>query len=354
MSRFVNTGIQQVGIGVPDMESAFRWYARYFGMDIPVFQDAAEAPLMTQYTGNQVQTRAATLAMNIQGGGGFEIWQFTSRNTVPPSFQPQLGDVGIYAVRIKTRNVFKAASRLSQEGLTVINGPTQTPARGQHLVVSDNHGLVFDIVESQSWFVSSSAVTGGVEGALIGVSDMDRSVAFYRDVLGYDTVIADSEGVFQDLTGLAGGNKPLRRVLLGHSGTPRGAFARLIGSSHLELVQSLDRAPEKLFDGRYWGDLGFIHLCFDVRGMDALKEHCEAAGHPFTVDSGATFDMGEAGGRFSYVEDPDGTLIEFVETHKLPLVKALGWSLDLSKRDPEKPLPNFMLKLLALGRVKNP
>ena len=30
------------------MDAAFTWYARYFGMDIPVFQDAAEAPLMTQ------------------------------------------------------------------------------------------------------------------------------------------------------------------------------------------------------------------------------------------------------------------------------------------------------------------
>ena len=354
MSTFVNTGIQQVGVGVPDMDAAFTWYARYFGMDIPVFQDAAEAPLMTKYTGNQVQTRAATLALNIQGGGGFEVWQFTSRNTVPPSFQAQLGDLGIYAVRLKSRNVMAAAGELSRQGLTIITGPAAGPDGNPHFYVSDNHGLVFKIVESDSWFGSSKAVTGGVEGAVIGVSQMEQSIAFYRDVLGYDEVLSDTEGAFHDLNGIAGGDKALRRVLLGHSRAPRGAFARLIGSSRIELVQSLDREPVKLFGSRYWGDLGFIHLCFDVRGMDALEEHCENAGYPFTVDSGQTFDMGEAGGRFSYIEDPDGTLIEFVETHKLPLVSSLGWSLNLSARDPEKPLPNFLLKLLALGRVRNP
>jgi len=34
--------------------------------------------------------------------------------------------------------------------------------------------------------------------------------------------------------------------------------------------------------------------------------------------------MGEASGHFAYVEDPDGTLIEFVETHKIPIIKKLG------------------------------
>ena len=62
--------------------------------------------------------------------------------------------------------------------------------------------------------------------------------------------------------------------------------------------------------------------------------------------------MGDAAGQFAYIEDPDGTLIEFVETHKVPLVKKLGLSINLQKRDPEKPLPRWMLKALSLMRVK--
>ena len=62
--------------------------------------------------------------------------------------------------------------------------------------------------------------------------------------------------------------------------------------------------------------------------------------------------MDNASGRFCYVEDPDGTLIELVETHKVPILKKIGWFLDLQKRDQEKPLPNWMIKMLALSKVK--
>jgi len=62
--------------------------------------------------------------------------------------------------------------------------------------------------------------------------------------------------------------------------------------------------------------------------------------------------MGDAAGQFAYIEDPDGTLIEFVETHKIPLLKKLNLSLDLRKRDPEKPLPKWMLGMLRFMRVK--
>jgi hypothetical protein len=62
--------------------------------------------------------------------------------------------------------------------------------------------------------------------------------------------------------------------------------------------------------------------------------------------------MGEAAGHFTYTEDPDGTLIEFVETHKLPILKKLGWFMDMKKRKPGKPLPDWMIKAMGLNRVK--
>jgi hypothetical protein len=86
--------------------------------------------------------------------------------------------------------------------------------------------------------------------------------------------------------------------------------------------------------------------------MEQLKKECESEGFPFTVDSSDTFDMGEAGGRFSYIEDPDGTWIEFVETHKVPVLKKIGWYINLKNRKPGKSLPNWMLKAMALNRVK--
>jgi hypothetical protein len=86
--------------------------------------------------------------------------------------------------------------------------------------------------------------------------------------------------------------------------------------------------------------------------MEALKERCARAGFPFTVDSAQAFVMGEASGRFAYVEDPDGTLVEFVETFRLAVLRSLGWFLDLRRRPPEKELPRWLLAALGLNRVR--
>jgi len=142
----------------------------------------------------------------------------------------------------------------------------------------------------------------------------------------------------------------LRRVILERSKPIEGPLSRIMGTSHLELFQSVDGPGKKLYEGRYWGDPGFIHLCFDVRNMEAVKVQAEAMGHPFVCDSGADFGMGDANGHFTYVEDPDGTLIEFVETFKIPIAKKFGLYLNLANKDDHKPLG--ILKLLRFAKVK--
>jgi hypothetical protein len=62
--------------------------------------------------------------------------------------------------------------------------------------------------------------------------------------------------------------------------------------------------------------------------------------------------MGASAGRFGYMEDPDGTLIELVETHRVPIFKKLNWYYDLKKRKHNKPLPDWMIGMMALTKVK--
>lgn len=345
-------GIQQLGIGVTNVESAWGWFRTHFGMDVPVFGDEAEAPLMTRYTGGRVHSRNAVLALNLAGGAGFEIWQFTSRKSEAPSFSPTLGDTGIYAGRMKSPNVDDAYAFLAQAGATVTGEPEADPAGERGFFVNDPAGNVFHIVEGREWFSDPKGVTGGVSGALLGSSDIDALLPLFAEVLGYDRIVYDHSGRFEDFSRLPGGDRRMRRVRVTHSKPRLGPFSELIGRSSIEFVQLLDATPRKIFADRFWGDLGFIHLCFDVRGMNDLAAACATAGFPFTVDSAETFDMGEAGGRFSYVEDKDGTLFEFVETHKVPIAKRLGLSLDLAKRPDQKSLPRWMIRALGIGRKK--
>lgn len=347
-------GIQQMGIGVPDVEKIWKWYREMFGIDIKMFEDAAEAPLMTIYTGGEVHKRTATLALSMEGGGGMEIWQYTSRPTVKADFDIVLGDYGTYACKIKSKDVAASYKYHQSKGVKILGELAKNPSGELNYFVEDPNGNIFNIVQGRGWFKNTNhpAQTGAVGGALIGVSDMDKALKLYRDVLEYETVEYDETGTFGCFAGLPNGTEKFRRVLLVHKQARKGPFSNLLGPTEIELIQPINYQGKKIFKDRYWGDWGFIHLCFDIQRMDALKKECEEAGFPFTVDSGDTFDMGEAGGRFAYIEDPDGNWIEFVETHKVPIMKKIGWYIDLKKRDPEKRLPNWMLKTLGMQRVK--
>jgi len=352
------SGIQQIGVGVTNFYEAWRWYIPNFGMDVRIFEEKATAEYMLRYTDGKPRERHACLAMNMQGGGGFEIWQHTSRKAVAPDFELQLGDLGIFAGKIKSSDVKSAFERLSRDA-EVITGLNRDPFGRETFYLKDPFNNIWQVVEEGTVFMNESGKhNGGTFGAVIGTTNPEKAIKLYSGVLGYDTIIYDTEGKFSDLEGVPGGGNRFRRVLLHHSEKRKGPFSNLFGPTEIELVQVLDRTPEKIFKNRIWGDLGFIHLCFDVLGMRALKKECAREGFPFTVDSddhpsGKPFDMGEAAGHFAYVEDPDGTLIEFVETHRMPILKKLGWYINLWKRkDVTKPLPDWMMKMIRFMRVK--
>jgi len=353
MNQKIICGIQQMGVGVSNFSEAWKWYRQIFGMDIRVFEEEAIAELMLPHTEGESRKRRAALAMNMQGGGGFEVWQHTGKTPEPHKFEIQIGCLGIFSTKIKSNNISAFYNQLKAKNVNVLGNIEKDPSGNEHFFVKDPYNNIFQVVSESSVYKNEGAFNGGVFGGIIGISDFDKAKAVYSDILGYDEIVYDKEGIFDDLSSVPGGDQPIRRILLKHSKARKGPFSKLFGPSQIELVIAKSRKAKSIFTGRIWGDLGFIHLCFDVQGMNALRTECELKGFPFTVDSANSFDMGVAAGHFSYIEDPDGTLIEFVETHKLPIIKRLGWYMNLENREPGKPLPNWMINTLAWGRVKD-
>ena len=354
---YVISGIQQIGIGVENVAEAWKWYRDQFGMDCRVFEDEAEAKLMLPYTGGEPRSRHAVLALNLQSGGGFEIWQYKGRVPVKIKEEIRIGDLGIIACKMKVKNIQETLRLFQNNGISVPLSTSEDPSGKMTFFMKDPYGNLFQLVEATDWFMNEKKPTGGSYGAIIGVSDIEKSRVVYSEILGYNEVIYDSTSVFSDLSNLPGGSDEFRRVLLKRSKPFTGPFSKALGQSVIELISTTGKPGKKIYENRFWGDPGFIHLCYDMRGMDELKGYCESVGFPFTVDSkksheGKSFDMGEAAGHFSYIADPDGTLIEFVETHKMPIMKKFGWYFDLRKRDPDKSLPDWMVKTLRFSRVK--
>ena len=350
MSELIS-GIQQVGIGVLNAPETFKWYRQNLDMDVPVFDDEAKADLMLPYTSGEVRSRHAIMAISMAGGGGAEIWQYTSRVPVAPSFEVKMGDLGIFSTKIKCIDVAKVHAKLKAKGLN-ISEVKNTPEGKPTFWLRDCSNYAVQLVEGSTWFRPKDALNGGISGSLLGVSDMDAALKFYRNTLNINDLVYDKTGVFEDLNLIDSEKKTFRRVLLRKGASSTAPFGKLLGAIEIELVQAIDYKPRKIFEGRDWGDQGYIHLCFDTDKMEQLKASCTANGFPFTVDSADTFDMGQAGGRFSYTEDPDGTLIEFVEAHRVPILKKLGIYMNLKNRKKQTNLPDWMVATLGWGRVK--
>ncbi len=342
------TGIQQVGIGVVNADQAKYLYRELFGMNVLVFDDEAEAKLMTRYTGYQSYKRRAILTMNLKGGGGFEIWQYLDRTPAHLSKDSVYGAPGINAVKIKTSCIHTAKEKLASYTSLKISSVQTYFNQGLFFTVMDDLCNQFQIIEGVDWFKKNTSCLGGVGGVVIGVSNMERSLLFYKHLLGdVDTLFDVTENIAHH-----GKSQMARKVLLRKNLSNSGAFSRLLGGFDIELIQLLDEQPVHLFHNRYWGDCGFIHVCFDVLHMDELKRTMEQNGYPFTVDSAGSYAMENASGRFCYVEDPDGTLIELVQTDRVPVIKKLGWYIHLSNRTHQKPLPNWQVSMLGLNKVK--
>lgn len=348
-------GIQQLGVGVENVHEAWKWYRQHFSMDIRMFEEEAVAELMLAHTEGKPRKRHAVLALNMRGGGGFEIWQHKGKKPEYPAFEIRLGDLGINIGILKTDNVDAAYQKFSKSGLNLLCPNQKDPDKNDHFYLKDIYGNIWEVKNEKDVFrKKEKSVSGGVLGVVIGVKNMKESLKVYQDILKYDQVVYDKTGTFKDFENLPGGKSQFRRILLKHSDIKEGAFSPFFGPSVIELVQVLDREPRDIFEGRIWGDPGFIHLCFDINGINKLREKVKEMGYPFTVDSARaleSFDMGEAAGSFAYIQAPEGTLIEFVETHRIPLIQKLGWYLDFRKRG-HRPLPNWMLKLFRFKRVK--
>jgi len=352
MKEKVICGIQQIGIGVEDLMTSWKWYNQNLNIELKIVDAEGVAERMLPYTGGKPQPRHAILAIAQRGGGGFEIWQPKGRKVVYPKEPLHLGDFGINIAKIKAKDVKRAYNALNAKGIKMLSEVSMSPLGLEHFYIQDPWGNIFEIEKDNYCFINANRYTGGANGAVIGVSDMDKSIEFYSKLLDYDVVAFDQTSTFTDFGDIPGGNCRMRRVELKRSKPVTGPLSQVMGTSHIELIQNIEYKGVKTLEGRWWGDPGFIHLCFDIRNMDKVHEAALSLGHDFVCDSGADFDMGDANGHFTYVEDPDGTLIEFVETFRIPISKKLGLYINLKDRDPNKRLCWLITKALRFTKVK--
>ncbi len=346
-------GLQHIGVAVTDMDASLKFYRKFFGLDIPFFDSVQPAPLMDYYTRNKTITKRASMVVNLQGGCAIEVIRPTSFEPVPAQKLVQLGDLGIFITTVKCRDIKKIHACCVKEKAPFVSEISLDPAGGETFYIKDLDGNIWQYVKGNQWYTKNEHLSGGVVGCTTGVKDIEKAKKLYCDLLGFDKVVYDKSGVHPDWKHLPSGNNQFRRVLLTQSEQPGGGFAKVTGKTYIELVQALDREPNYIFEDRIWADTGYAHIGFDVKGMKALGEDLAKGGYPFTCDSHNALSMGQTKVHCTYIHDDDHTLIEMIEVYKVPIMEKWGIFLNVEKRDPLKPLPDFMLKALRFSRVKD-
>jgi catechol 2,3-dioxygenase-like lactoylglutathione lyase family enzyme len=346
-------GLQHIGVAVSNMDHSLKFYRKFFGLDIPFFDSVQPAPLMDVYTRNQTIVKRASMVMNLQGGCAIEVIRPTSFEPIKAKHEIKTGDLGIFIVQVKCHNIKRSWEFCKNEKAKGVTTIQKDPIGRETFYMEDPDGNWWQFLEGDSWYTKNKHHSGGVIGCSTGVTNMDKALKLYGEILGFDEVVYDQTGSFQDWRELNAGRENFRRVLLTQKAQPGGGFARVTGKTYIELVQALDRKPNFIFEDRIWGDTGFAHIGFDVKGMKALGEDLSQAGYPFTCDSNAALSMGTTKVHCTYIHDDDRTLIEMIEVFKVPIMEKWGIFLNVEKRDPLKPLPDLMLKALRFSRVKD-
>ncbi len=345
--------IQHIGVAVQDMDASLMYFRKFFGMNIPFFDSVQAAPLMDCYTHDKTITKRASMIMNLQGGGAMEVIRPTTFEPRKADFQIKVGDLHIFQIHMKSRNVKDMQNFCKQNGALNVSEIQVNPAQQQVFDLTDLDGNFFRVEPTTECYRDMGHASNGVAGCSIGVTQMETAMNLYSNLLGYDEVVFDRTGTFNDWGHLPGGKEQYRRVRLKQSAPTGGGFARVMGETFIELVQALDRIPARTFKGRIWGDSGFVHLGLDVKGMKELGANLAEQGFAFRCDSNDALSMGQTKVHCTYIDDPDGTLIELIEVYKVPIVEKWGIFLNVEKRDPLKPLPNFMLNALRFSRIKD-
>lgn len=137
----------------------------------------------------------------------------------------------------------------------------------------------------------------------IVVSDLDRCLAFYRDLLGLEVVRdIDERGDYIDrITGLEGVR--VRTVKLAAAG---GGMVELL---------KFESHPAPPHPGRSAADPGCSHVAFTVDDLDAHYRRLRAAGVWFHAPPQLAPD---GGAKVTYCRDPEGTIIELVQVLRPP------------------------------------
>jgi catechol 2,3-dioxygenase-like lactoylglutathione lyase family enzyme len=153
----------------------------------------------------------------------------------------------------------------------------------------------------------------GIHHTAISTPDLDRLVAFYRDVMGFEVT---KEGSWA--------NNPVNDRIIGLAGSAARSVKLRAGNAYLEFFQYSAPTPQPGDPNRPPHHHGYTHIALEVTDIDAEYERLTRAGVKFNCPP-PLIEGGQV--RAAYGRDPDGNIIEILEI----VTEAIGLRLEQAR-----------------------
>jgi catechol 2,3-dioxygenase-like lactoylglutathione lyase family enzyme len=300
------SGVHHVAIGVENLDGMKSFYRDVLGFTETFAEfEESEQEIMREVTRSSRAVFSGAILCQRAGGILLELIHMSEPPSRPIRDDFRYGDIGVAKITVAVSDVGVAYEGLkdrvdfcSRPRVAVIPGWGDYP----FAYCRDPEGNLVELVSARN---AEEGIFQGICSIGISVTHMERSVFFYRDILGLEKVIESHEafsGIVDEISG-------------GRASRVRSCLSSAKGGSQMtiELFEVSEPRGRSIPFATHWGDFGYLQVAFSCDDIHGMVSYVKAAGvgllcGPKVMDGGIPDHPGE----FVYAKDPDGIPVEFL------------------------------------------
>lgn len=308
-------GVDHIGIGVKNIDNALKFYKDFLGFKNVIFDYTGKLPGMDQVVGkHDIDARIVMLASeNVSpvAQGMIKLVQLLPPSKPNrPKTKYEWGSICIAEVCMNVKNieeVYKLAT--VEKGYEPVLPPTYAlcPPAGEECkfaYIRDLEGILIEFIEWHMYkeFGGTPRIEA-VNHIGIGVRDMDKSMSFYKDILGFKEEVIGYTAKMDLMAPMLPSPTPTMKVKI-ITNHYKGAW--------IEAYQYVKPYEPSIAIPR-WGDIGHMEFAINVSNIEKAYEQLQKKGVHF-ISPPQTVDLPPSGEwKYVYMVDPDGFLVSLVE-----------------------------------------
>jgi catechol 2,3-dioxygenase-like lactoylglutathione lyase family enzyme len=304
-------GVHHVGVGVSDMEKSMQFYGDILGFNQVEFDYSGPLPGMEKITGKP-ETNARVVMLSSENTSPISFGQIKLVHLLPPDKPGPMpeglgwGEVGVSEAAIGVQVLDDVHDDLvNNKGLKVILPTEWYPAPPFGIdtglwYTEDPDGGKIEFIEWRGAFAGfqKKPRIDGVTHVGFGVSNMDRSLDYYRQ-LGFGEVLFELDDVFESMNHWYSGPPPRQHMVM---------VANYYGAG-AEIVQ---HTPASKDCRGTWGHVGPMDFSIGVSNLEEACEYVQKNGVEL-LGAPQTIQLPNGEWRYVFIGEPDGNYVSLIE-----------------------------------------